>query len=65
MYLEDFVNELLFIIENGIQIGFKKVEFYVHSFICDAPARAFIKCVKYHSGYSSCDKCTVRREYLN
>ena len=27
------------------------------------PARAFIKCIKYHSGYSSCDKCIVEGEW--
>ena len=26
-------------------------------FLCDAPARAYIKCIKGHSGYSSCDRC--------
>ena len=31
--------------------------------MCDAPARAFIKSIKSHSGYSSCEKCTVRGEY--
>ncbi|KAK9754959.1 hypothetical protein QE152_g777 [Popillia japonica] len=28
-------------------------------------ARAFIKCVKSHGGYSSCDKCTVEGKYVN
>ena len=28
------------------------------SVVCDAPARAFLKCIKGHSGYSGCDKCT-------
>lgn len=65
IYLEDFINELLHILKYGICINSTKIEFYIHSFICDAPARAFIKCVKYHSGYSSCDKCTVHGEYLN
>src|SRR6476661_8091085 len=26
-------------------------------------ARAFIKCIKSHSGYSACEKCTQRGEY--
>lgn len=38
-----------------------KVEF--HSFVCDAPARAFIKGIKCHSGYSSCEKCTEHGIY--
>jgi len=35
----------------------------VHSIICDAPARAFVKCIKSHSGYSSCEKCTQKGEW--
>ncbi len=31
--------------------------------ICDSPAQAFVKCTKSHSGYSSCDKCTVHGSY--
>lgn len=31
--------------------------------MCDAPARSFLKGTKAHTGYSSCDRCVVRREY--
>lgn len=51
-FFEPFVNEVLQ--EN--QITLTKV-------ICDSPARAMVKCIKSHTGYSSCDKCNVVGEY--
>ncbi|CAH2016131.1 unnamed protein product [Acanthoscelides obtectus] len=35
------------------------------NFICDAPAKAFIKGIKAPGGYSCCDKCTAQKEYIN
>jgi hypothetical protein len=29
----------------------------VESFVCDVPARSFVKNVKSNTGYSGCDKC--------
>lgn len=65
LYLEDFVNELSELLENGIV--HKNLHYYIriHSFICDAPAKAYIKCVKSHGGYASCDKCTEYGQYVN
>lgn len=37
--------------------------FVLHSFVCDAPARALVKCTKQHGGYSACDKCVEPGEY--
>nr|XP_055062929.1 uncharacterized protein LOC129445985 [Misgurnus anguillicaudatus] len=34
------------------------------AFICDAPARAYLKCIKGHTGYSSCKQCTEYGVYL-
>ncbi len=36
---------------------------FLKAFVCDAPARSFIKCTKTHGGYSACEKCTVSGEY--
>ncbi len=36
----------------------------IDKFILDAPARAFLKCIIGHSGYSSCERCEERGEYL-
>ena len=33
--------------------------------ICDAPARAMVKCTKGHAGYSSCDRCTTVGSYVD
>ena len=36
----------------------------VRGFICDKPARSFLKCVKGHSGTYGCDKCTQSGVYI-
>jgi len=65
IYLKDFINELEFLIQGGIEINGKKYKVVLHNFVCDAPARAYLKCVKSHTGYSACDKCTEYGEYVN
>ncbi|KAB0790106.1 hypothetical protein PPYR_15573 [Photinus pyralis] len=64
LYLEDFLNELQFLMENGFDFKHTLYKVDVHSFICDAPARAYLKCVKGHNGYSCCDKCEVRGKHF-
>jgi len=32
----------------------------VNAFICDAPARAFLKCTKGHNAYYSCERCIIK-----
>ena len=59
-YLNDFLMELQEMLQNGIQVNeiIKQVE--VFAFICDAPARAFVKCIKGHNAYYSCERCVVK-----
>ncbi|ODM87811.1 hypothetical protein Ocin01_18871 [Orchesella cincta] len=39
---------------------------YSDSFIvCDAPAKAYIKCIKGHTGYFGCDKCNVEGTHIS
>ena len=35
----------------------------IDAIICDAPARALVKQIKCHSGYSSCERCTAVGEH--
>ncbi|KAJ8929887.1 hypothetical protein NQ314_017381 [Rhamnusium bicolor] len=65
VYLEDFLKEFNSLLQSGLQFQNKNYSIELHSFICDAPARSFLKCVKSHTGYSSCEKCTDGGEYFN
>ena len=58
-YLREFVDEYNEIRLNDLQCGNRTVRVRIHAVVCDAPARAFVKCVKLHSGYAACDKCEV------
>lgn len=65
IYLDDFVNELLELLSNGFMFRGQNFKIEIDKFTCDAPARAFIRCVKSHGGYSSCDKCVETGEYVD
>ena len=54
-FLSEFVADLLSILSKGLSINGKTYSFSIHSFVCDAPARAFVKGIKSHSGYASCE----------
>lgn len=64
-FLEDFISELKHLVHEGLHYKSKMYRIGVHSYICDAPAKAFKKCTRSHSGYSSCDKYTVIGGYVN
>ncbi len=49
--------------QDGIVHGGKALQLSVKAFICDAPARAFLKCIKNHNSYHSCERCTIRGTY--
>ncbi|XP_038062953.1 uncharacterized protein LOC119733615 [Patiria miniata] len=62
-FLEDFIEEYSRLVEEGITYDDKKLNVHIMAFICDAPARSFLKCTKGHSGYHACERCTVRGGY--
>lgn len=62
-FLSDFVAETVDLVENGLTVLGNLYTVKIHSFVCDAPARAFMKGVKCHSGYAACEKCTEHGEY--
>ncbi|KAL2102313.1 hypothetical protein ACEWY4_001481 [Coilia grayii] len=62
-YMEDFVQDMNSM-ERGFQFKGMNLQLKLQAMVCDAPARAFLKCVKGHAGYSGCEKCTQEGEYM-
>jgi hypothetical protein len=59
-YLHDFITEMNDLCVNGythVDLVETVYRVYLCAVICDAPARAFVKCIKPHSGYDSCERC--------
>jgi len=64
-FLGEFVSDLGQCVHDGVMIANgRKFTVSIDCFICDAPARAYVKNVKYHSGYYGCDKCMQQGDYL-
>lgn len=59
-YLDEFVTELNQLLENGIVIEKSKFDVECMCFICDKPARSFLKGTKGHTGFYVCERCTVQ-----
>jgi hypothetical protein len=62
-FLEEFVSEGIVLLGNGLKYKNKRIRVKVNSFICDAPARAYVKSIKGHTGFHGCGKCNTDGEY--
>ena len=62
-FLEDFVAEIRDLQLNNYKCELcddsevSRVPFVLHSVVCDAPARAFIKKIKGHNSLHACERC--------
>jgi len=59
-FLEEFLTEFQQLKNNGVQQENKTFHFNIKAFVCDAPARAYLKCIKGHTGYFACERCTIK-----
>ena len=59
-FLVHFVGDANELINGSISLGNKEIKFGIRSFICDAPARSFVKCIIGHNGYFSCERCVIK-----
>ncbi|CAG9790480.1 unnamed protein product [Diatraea saccharalis] len=65
-YLEDFIAEVNHLLDEGITLSQnceKKITIKIRCFVCDSPARAFIKGVCNFNGKHGCMKCVTVGEY--
>ena len=56
-YLNDFVTEAVGLPTNGIIHGGRHYNVKISSFVCDMPAKTYIKATKRRGGYHGCDRC--------
>lgn len=60
IFLADFVAESQELIQNGLVINGKKFSFKIAAFVCDTPARSFIKYCKSHVGFFAFERCETK-----
>lgn len=64
-YLSKLVFELKELCSSGIWINQKHFRVSVKCFVCDTPARAFIKCIKGHNSFKGCERCFVEGQKMD
>ena len=64
-FLERLVEELKSLENEGFHYQGVNIEIQAVNFVCDTPARAFVKKNKGHTGYYGCDNCIQSGEWVN
>lgn len=64
-FLRPFVNEVTALLKSGIVMNGVCVSIKIDCFVCDAPARAFIKGIYGHNSTYGCEKCCVEGTFDN
>lgn len=59
-FRDTFIKELRKLTDEGILVDGNVMGIRTESFICDAPARSFVKGIVGHGGYSGCKRCCQR-----
>lgn len=61
--LLDFISEAKLFMESGFKFKNYNYSFSIKGFICDAPAKSFLKYSVAHNAYYSCSKCHIKGTY--
>jgi hypothetical protein len=63
LYLEEFLAEMRTLIIQGLNVNNQIISVSIRCFVCDAPARSFLKNTTGHSGYYACERCITKGVY--
>lgn len=58
-FLQDFVTEIVLLLERGLQIDDHLYIIQILGFSFDTPARSSVKYSKGHGGFQACERCIV------
>lgn len=64
-FLKNFIEEMKILNNVGIEFNGNKIKVTLECFVCDAPARAYLKQVVGHNSKHGCEKCTIIGNYEN
>lgn len=64
-FLSYFISDLQILLRDGINFENKTFRVSIRAICCDAPARAFVKCIKGHNAYYGCDRCIQKGSQVN
>ena len=64
-FMSNFIDEMKEIEVNGVTYADKAYKVTIANFVCDTPARSFVKKTKGHTGYFACDNCVQRGVWTN
>lgn len=64
LFLLEFVNEIIYLINSGLEINGKLLPVRLRCISADAPAKSFLLSTKGHTGYDSCLKCFIHGKYV-
>lgn len=65
IFLFDFIQETAKLKQDGILYAEKCYSVDIQLFVCDAPARAYLRQTIGHTGKEACEKCTILGTYHN
>lgn len=60
IYFENFINEANLLKMNGVQYNNRNYKFVIDCFVCDAPARSYIKQTVGHTSKNACENVILK-----
>lgn len=62
-YLNDFIVEMNSLEREGLCFTNVNYQVKISAFVCDPPARAFLKNIKPHNGFNGCERCVQKGKF--